>query len=104
MSIVTSSMPSAMPAMKRHRSAPKPLDWKARIRVATEYPTSDQTKMARRPSRSAAEPKMMAPTNRPAKVANTKVPVPATPNFASPPKMPSDCGVNSPDPPIPGIT
>ena len=47
--MVTSSTPMPMPAMKRHRSMPKPVVWNAMMTVATEYQSSEEVKTARRP-------------------------------------------------------
>ena len=102
--MVTSSMPSPMPAMKRQMTSEKPVFWKAMIAEQTMYQTSDQTKILRRPRRSAIWPRNSAPTHSPAKVANTKVPKPATAITSRLANTPSDCGVNSPDLTIPGAT
>ena len=49
MSIVTSSMPMPTPAMKRHRSTPKPEVWNAMIAVVIEYQINENVKTVRRP-------------------------------------------------------
>ena len=48
-SIVTSSTPMPMPAMKRHRSMPKPVVWNAMISVLAQYQSSEKVKIKRRP-------------------------------------------------------
>ena len=47
--MVTSSMPMPMPAMKRHRSTPKPEVWNAMIAVVIEYQISEKVNTVRRP-------------------------------------------------------
>ena len=102
--MVTSSMPSPMPATNRQMTSENPVYWKAMIAEQTMYQTSDQTKIFFRPRRSATWPSNSAPTQRPAKVAKTKVPKPAAAMAPSAANGPSDCTVNSPDPTIPGAT
>ena len=65
-----------MAAMKRHRSTISADDWNAMTAVASEYQTSENVKMERRPSRSAMKPNPTQPTHMPANVQNTKKPTP----------------------------
>ena len=74
------------------------------MKVPAEYQTSDQVKTARRPNRSASEPNSSAPTNRPAKVMNTKVPAPLAPAPDRAASGPSCSGVNRPSFTRPGTT
>jgi hypothetical protein len=48
-SIVTSSMPMPIPAIKRHRSTPNPEVWNAIIAVVIEYQINEKVKTVRRP-------------------------------------------------------
>ena len=49
MSIVTSSMPMPIPAIKRHRSTAKPEVWNAMIAVVIEYQINEKVKTVRLP-------------------------------------------------------
>ena len=82
-----------IPAMKRHMSTPKPEVWNAMTAVVTEYQTSEKVNTVRLPYWSATCPRQIAPTNSPAKNANTKVPIPATCSGLSRLNGPSDSGV-----------
>lgn len=77
---MTCSSPTPMLAMKRQMSTPAAVSWNAMIAVQMEYQTSEEMKIARRPKRSATKPKPMQPTNMPAKVQNTKNPIPLIEN------------------------
>ena len=63
------------------------------IAVVIEYQISEKVNTVRRPYWSATWPRQIAPTNRPANRANTKVPMPATPSGPRTLNTPSDSGV-----------
>ena len=102
--MVISCTPNPMPAMQRQRFKACPVCWNAMMTVQAAYQTRDQVNVAFRPQRSAAWPSSTTPAHNPAKVANTKVPNPATRIDFSAAKTPRDCGVNNAELTIPGAT
>ena len=69
-----------MLAMKRQKSTPAAVVWKAMTAVAAEYQSRAVTKIDRRPKRSATGPKAMQPRNMPMKEQKMKKPMPPIPN------------------------
>lgn len=77
--MVTSSTPTPMPAISRHRLISGAVVCSAMISVAAEYQSSETVKTVRRPYLSARPARKNVPMNKPANDAATNAPSPETP-------------------------